>query len=289
MSERDDGGMTEGQIVRLLTDVYRATGLDFREYSETMVKRRIVRRFKKWEAAREGELPQEGGGRQRMLEQLAADLLIHVTELFRDPSMYRALREKAIPSFARLPHVRIWIAGCATGEEVYSLAIMLHEAGLLPRCTLYATDVSEAALQEACRGIIHPAKYDIYERNYAAAGGTGALDDYVETVGAERKFRSFLRDSVVFSRHDLARDGVFHEFDAISCRNVMIYFNAELKAKVNRKLFDSLKPGGYFILGGKESIRFTEQEAEFETIDANGKIYKKREGGDVHVRSRRQN
>jgi chemotaxis protein methyltransferase CheR len=209
------------------------------------------------------------------LERVLHSLTIHVTAMFRDPDFYERIRATVVPVLRTYPFVRIWIAGCASGEEVYSLAILLHEENLYPRCRIYGTDISESVVQAAKSGIFPLAAMKDYTANYIRAGGKDDFSKYYTADARGAVFRPWLRDNVVFAQHNLVTDGSPNEFNLIFCRNVMIYFTAELQARVHRLLYSSLARLGVLGLGRRESLRFTPHENEYEVVDAQQRLYKK--------------
>ena len=206
---------------------------------------------------------------------LAGDLSITVSAMFRDPAFFATFREEIVPLLRTYPFVRIWHAGCGKGEEVYSMAIVLHEEGLYDRCRIYATDISEVAVKQARSGIFSLDRMQEYTSNYIAAGGKGAFSEYYTARYGSAILRPWLKEKIVFARHNLATDGPFNEFNAILCRNVLIYFNRALQAKVHGLFYDSLAMFGFLGLGPSGSIRFTPHESHFELVSEGTRIYKK--------------
>jgi chemotaxis protein methyltransferase CheR len=254
--------------LQLLTEaVFRRYGLDFRNYAATSLRRRVRL------AMIEEGVHTVSGLTERLLhdppvmERLLLRLSINVTAMFRDPGFFLALRQKVVPHLRSYPFVRIWHAGCASGEEVYSMAILLAEEGILPRCRIYATDMNQVALQRARDGIVALDAMQEYSTNYLRAGGHGSLSDYYTANYGHAIFRAALRKHVVFSQHNLATDGSFNEFNLILCRNVMIYFNELLQNRVHQLLYASLRRYGVLGLGCKESLRGTPHERDYEAID----------------------
>jgi chemotaxis protein methyltransferase CheR len=263
------------EIQLLLEGVYQRYGYDFRDYVQGTRMRRIRQRMRK------EQLNSIAGLLERVLHdpqcmlRLIGDLSITVSEMFRDPGLFKALRDNIIQLLETYPFIRIWHAGCANGEEVYSLAILLHEEGLLDRCRIYATDMNEIAVQQAQRGIFPLDQMQAYTHNHQAAGGKDSFSDYYTAKYDHAIFRPWLMDNVVFSQHNLTTDGPFNEFNIIFCRNVMIYFNKVLQDRVHELFYNSLTRLGYLVLGSQESIRFSCYESSFETVDTKEKIYRK--------------
>ena len=263
------------EIGLLLEGLYRAHGFDFREYSRSSIKRRIL------ELMRAEKLETISAFQDRVLHDAACldrfllGLSVHATAMFRDPSFYLTFRKRVVPLLRTYPTVQIWVAGCSTGEEVYSLAILLEEERLYGKCRIYATDISQAVLRKAREGIFPLAAMRDYTANYHQAGGTSEFSDYYTAQYDSVIFSAALRNNVVFSEHNLATDGSFNEFQVILCRNVMIYFNKDLQARVHNLLYDSLSMFGVFGLGNKESLKFTPRAAFYEHLNEHDKLYRK--------------
>lgn len=263
------------EIGLLLDGVYRAHGYDFRDYSRASIKRRII------ELMRNEKIETVSAFQNKLLHDAACldrfvlGLSVHATAMFRDPTFYSTFRRKAVPLLKTYPTVQIWIAGCSTGEEVYSLAILLQEEKLYDKCRIYATDISQVVLRKARDGIFPLSAMREYTNNYHQAGGTHEFSDYYTAQYNSVIFHSGLRNNVVFSEHNLATDGSFNEFQVILCRNVMIYFNKDLQARVHNLFYDSLSMFGVFGLGNKESLKFTPRAAFYQHINDNDKLYRK--------------
>jgi chemotaxis protein methyltransferase CheR len=209
------------------------------------------------------------------MERLLLDLSINVTSMFRDPSFYRAFREKVVPMLRTYPFLRFWHAGCSTGEEVYSMAILLQEEGLLDRTRIYATDVNATVLDQAKEGVFPLGKMREFTENYMSAGGKRAFSDYYVTAYEGARFQRGLMENTVFAQHNLVSDASFNEFNVIMCRNVMIYFAKPLQDHVHELLYKSLGMFGVLALGHKESIKFTRHEDSYETLDHAEKLYRR--------------
>ena len=263
------------EVGLLLEGVYRAHGFDFRDYSRASIKRRILElmRLEKLEtvSAFQNKLLHD----HNCLDRFVLGLSVHATAMFRDPTFYYTFRRKAVPLLRTYPTVQIWVAGCSTGEEVYSLAILLQEENLYEKCRIYATDISPVVLRRAREGIFPLATMREYTNNYHKAGGQHEFSDYYTAHYDNVIFHPTLRHNVVFSEHNLATDGSFNEFQVIMCRNVMIYFNKELQARVHNLFYDSLSMFGVFGLGNKESLKFTPRAAFYQRINHNDKLYRK--------------
>jgi chemotaxis protein methyltransferase CheR len=262
--------------LQLLTEaVFRRYGLDFRNYAIASLRRRVHLAMHEENVTTISALSDRLLHDPPAMERLLLRLSINVTAMFRDPGFFLAMRRKVIPHMRSYPFVRIWHAGCSTGEEVYSMAIMLHEEGLYERCRIYATDFNEAALQRARDGIVSLDGMQEYSTNYLRAGGHGSLSDYYTANYGHAIFRQSLRKNMVFSQHNLATDGSFNEFNLILCRNVMIYFNEHLQSRVHKLLFASLRRYGVLGLGRKESMRGTPHEPDYEVVDENERIFRR--------------
>lgn len=263
------------EIGLLLDGVYRAHGFDFRDYSRASIKRRILELMKSEKVNTVSALQDKLLHDAACLDRFVLGLSVHATAMFRDPTFYSTFRRKAVPLLKTYPTVQIWIAGCSTGEEVYSLAILLQEEKLYDRCRIYATDISQVVLRKARDGIFPLSAMREYTNNYHQAGGTHEFSDYYTAQYDRVIFTPALRHNVVFSEHNLATDGSFNEFQVILCRNVMIYFNKELQARVHNLFYDSLSMFGVFGLGNKESLKFTPRAAFYQHINDNDKLYRK--------------
>jgi chemotaxis protein methyltransferase CheR len=263
------------EIELLLEAVHRRYGFDFREYAPASLKRRLWRRIHA-----EG-LESVSGLQERVLhdpavmEALLLDLSITVTAMFRDPSFYLAFREKVVPMLRTHPFARIWVAGCSTGEEVYSLAIVLDEEGLWDRARIYGTDINQAVLEQARVGVFPLDRMQEYTRNYINSGGKRAFSEYYVAAYDGAQFQRSLVENVVFAQHNLVSDRSFNEFHVIVCRNVMIYFDRPLQDRVHRLFYESLATFGVLALGHKESIHFSRDEGSYEELDPLEKLYRK--------------
>jgi chemotaxis protein methyltransferase CheR len=263
------------EIGLLLEGLYRVHGYDFREYSRSSIKRRIL------ELMRAEKLDTVSAFQDRVLHDSACldrfllGLSVHATAMFRDPSFYLTFRKHVVPLLRTYPTVQIWVAGCSTGEEVYSLAILLQEERLYAKSRIYATDISQAVLRKAREGIFPLADMRDYTANYQQAGGTNEFSDYYTAHYDNVIFSAALKNNIVFSEHNLATDGSFNEFQVILCRNVMIYFNKDLQARVHNLLYESLSMFGVFGLGNKESLKFTPRAAFYDPINETDKLYRK--------------
>lgn len=259
----------------LLEGIYRLYGVDFRNYSAPFVKRRIEHRIRAEKLSGISDLQRKILYDPLLMRRLFNDFSINVTEMFRDPSFFLAFRTKVVPLLRNFPAIRIWHVGCATGEEVLSMAILLHEEGLYKKTRLYATDISEGALDQARKAMMPLNKMKNYTKNYLEAGGTSAFSEYYVARESCAAFHSFLTENVVFAQHNLATDQSFNEFHVIICRNVMIYFNKSLQNRVLHLLHESLSASGFLGLGSKEGIQFTDIANYYEEVDSDEKLYRK--------------
>ena len=263
------------EIDLLLETVFRRYGYDFRGYARASIDRRVRQLLSSSGCTTVAELIPKVLNDAEFFSRLVRNFSIPVTEMFRDPAVYRAVREKVVPLLRTWPHFKIWHAGCATGEEVYSLAMLLKEEGLYERATIYATDFNEEALDLAREGIYPIEKIKAATRNYQLAGGKGSLSDNYHAAYDAARMDPALRERVVFSVHNLATDSVFGEIHLVLCRNVLIYFGRELQNRALWLLTESLVHGGYLCLGTKENLQFTEVHAHFSTLDHAARLYKK--------------
>lgn len=266
--------MIETTDLRNLLDSIRLVyGYDFTEYSEPSLGRRINhfmenRKIADIHALAKVILRDEG-----LFEQFVQDVTVTVTEMFRDPSFYKSLREKIRTRLATYPLIRVWIAGCATGEEVYSIAILLKEEGLLERSLIYATDINQRSLQKARDGIFPMSQMAAYTANYLKSGGKRSFSDYYLAKYEGVLMDKTLRQAIVFSVHNLTTDQSFNEFQLILCRNVLIYFNHSLQNKVIHLFYESLCPFGILALGNKESLLFSDRGEEYKVMDKKERIF----------------
>jgi chemotaxis protein methyltransferase CheR len=275
-SEPPELGPEDIELQLLLEAIYQRYGYDFRSYSRASLQRRVDQHLLMARYAHIGELIHTILHKGDAFAALLSGLTINVTEMFRDPDFYLAFREKVVPVLKTHPFLKIWHAGCATGEEIYSMAILLKEEGLYDRSQIYATDIDKEVLEKARRGIFPVAELRKYTENYQRAGGKASLSDYYTAKYDNVIMDPRLKKNVIFADHDLATDQVFGEMQVIFCRNVMIYFNKELQNRVFQLFYDSLDIGGTLCLGNKESLRFAACADHFDTVDKVQRIYRKR-------------
>ena len=270
-----DPDLEKIEIALLLEAIYRQYGFDFRAYAFASLRRRV------WKRIEIEALPTISALQERILhdrvvmERLLLDLSINVTAMFRDPDFYVAFRQHVVPLLRTYPFIRLWHAGCATGEEAYSMAILLQEEGLYDRARIYATDINEVVLQKAKEGIFGLDRMQEYTQNYLRAGGTRSFSEYyVAKYDGALITRSLLRN-IVFSQHNLVTDHSFAECNVILCRNVLIYFDKTLQARVHKLFYQSLVKFGVLALGNKETLKFSEHEQDYDYLDVREKLYKK--------------
>lgn len=264
------------EIELLLEAIYRHYGHDFRLYAFSSLRRRLKKRLEAENLPSFSALQDKILHDPAVMNRLLLDLSVNVTGMFRDPTFFLALREKVVPILRTYPFVRVWHAGCASGEEVYALAILLEEEGLYDRARIYATDINSDAIERAKAGIFSLARMREFTGNYLGAGGTKSFSEYYTAKYDAALFDPRLRRNVLFAQHNLATDTSFSEFNLILCRNVLIYFNRELKNRVLSLFESSLSPFGVLCLGRRESLRFTDAEAAFDEFDAKERIYRRR-------------
>ena len=264
------------EVNLLLEAIFQKYGYDFRRYGRAHVLRRILHR--KELAGMDGitQMIERVLNEEEFFNQLLLDLSINVTEMFRDPTFYKALREKVIPTLRTYPFIKIWHAGCSTGEEVYSMAILLKEEGLYDKVQMYATDFNQIVLKKAREGIYPIKSIKEYTSNYQRAGGKNSFSDYYAAAYDSVIMDQSLKKNIVFADHNLALDGVFGEMNLVICRNVLIYFNRDLQDRVIQLFDNSLIHGGFLALGSKENLQFSSQYHRFADVDKNEKIYKKK-------------
>ena len=263
------------ELTLLLEAVYRRYGFDFREYAPASLRRRVWRRVQAEGLTTISSLQDKLLHEPAAMERLLLDLSINVTAMFRDPTFYVALREKMVPLLRTYPFTRIWVAGCSTGEEVYSLAILLQEEEVYERTRIYATDINDSVLDRARAGVFPLEKMREYTQNYIKAGGKRAFSEYYVAKYDGAQFQRSLVENVVFAQHNLVSDRSFNEFNVIVCRNVMIYFDRTLQDRVHRLFFESLVTFGLLALGSKESIRFSPFADAYEELDIEERLYRK--------------
>ncbi|RAW00021.1 CheR family methyltransferase [Pseudochryseolinea flava] len=259
-------------ILRDLIDLY---GYDFTNYSRASIKRRILRLMSNDRFLSFAEFRYRLKNDPEYFKRFVEQITVNVTEMFRDVQFYKTLREVVLPVLATKPIIRIWHAGCSTGEEVYSMAILLAETNLLDKSLLYATDINPAVLEKVRAGIFPLAQMKQYSENYIASGGKKDFSSYYTAQYNAAKFDETLGKKIVLATHNLVSDGSFNEFQLILCRNVMIYFDKPLQDRALRLFYESLEMLGYLALGSKETLKFTDISAMFRQVENREKIWKK--------------
>jgi chemotaxis protein methyltransferase CheR len=263
------------EIQLLLEGIFRQYGYDFRNYSHSSIRRRVIHRMQLEGLPTVSSLQEGVLHDPELFERLLADLVIPVTEMFRDPETFQAFRTLIVPKLREQPYIRIWHAGVSTGQEAYSMAILMEEEDLLDKTRIYGTDISEGALEQAKEGIMPIERMQQYTQNYQAAGGKRAFSEYYLSDHRGVIMKPELRRNIVFARHNLVTDRSFNEFHVIFCRNVMIYFDSQLREQVHQLFYDSLADGGFLVLGNKESISLTPMSDRFEIWDDENRVYRK--------------
>lgn len=264
------------EVDLLLEAVFRRYGHDFRSYARASVDRRVRQLVSKIGLRRISELIPWIIDDPEAFAKLTQQFSISVTEMFRDPFVYRVLREQVVPVLRSYPFIKVWAAGCATGEEVYSLAVVFKEAGVLERTTLFGTDFNDQTLNQARQGVYASEKIQEFTRNYQESGGTRSFSEYYHASYDAAALDGSLKERITFANHNLTADHVFGEMNLIFCRNVLIYFNRELQDRALQLFTDSLVRGGFLVLGTKEDLRFSAVAHQYEVVDRAARIYKKR-------------
>jgi chemotaxis protein methyltransferase CheR len=265
----------EVEIEMLLHGIRTRYGYDFAHYSRASLRRRLERALAQTKLTHFSELLDRLFHDEQCFDEFLKIMSISVTEMFRDPEFYQAIREQVVPLLKTYPFIKIWHAGCATGEEVYSMALLLHEEGFLDRARIYATDFNKHSLDTAANGVYSAKQMAAYAGNYRLAGGKGHFPNYYSDGYELAKFKDFLKERITFSYHNLVTDGVFGEMNIICCRNVLIYFDKTLQDQVLRKFSESLRYGGFLCLGNRESLNFTAIKSSFAAVDKPQRIYQK--------------
>lgn len=262
------------QLEVLINDIFEYHGFDFGGYSRASFKRRVDRLYQMDGFASFPDFLSKVRADADYANRLVEEITVNVTEMFRDPLFYKVLRTEIIPILATKPFIRIWHAGCASGEEVYSMAIMLKEGNLLHKALIYATDLNHSVLNTAKKGVFPLRLMKQYSENYIASGGTGDFSQYYTANYGLAKFTETLSQKMVFSQHNLVSDSSFNEFDLILCRNVLIYFDKDLQERALQLFDDSMAKLGFLALGTKETIKYTSIQNKYEQLRRE-KIWKK--------------
>ncbi|RYZ56506.1 MAG: protein-glutamate O-methyltransferase CheR [Sphingobacteriales bacterium] len=259
-------------LIILINDIY---GYDFSGYSHASLQRRFDKFYKSVNVPYP-QFREKLSSSPEFFNRFLRAITVNVTEMFRDPYFFRELALSILPRISSYPIIKIWHAGCATGEEAYSMAILLEEAGLLERSRIYATDLNPMNLEKAEKGIVPLQQMQAFTQNYLASGGRNDFSDYYTARYDNAIIKYELRKHITFSQHNLVTDQVFNEFQLICCRNVLIYFNRELQNRVIKLFYDSLAPLGYLALGSKESLLFTDTRDKFEVKSQTNKIFRRK-------------
>lgn len=267
--------ISDEDVEILLNDLFERYGYDFTDYSRASLKRRINRLFSLDRFPSFAEFRYHLKSNESYFKRFIEEVTVTVTEMFRDPNFYKVLREQILPVLGTYPHIRIWHAGCSTGEEVYSMAILLKEANLFEKSLIYATDINQAVLEKASKGIFPLANMKQYSENYILSGGKEDFSKYYTANYDKAKFEQDLSRKMIFSMHNLVSDRSFNEFQLILCRNVLIYFDKDLQVKVFKLFEESLENLGYLALGSKETLRFSTVSSQFKAVDPREKIWRK--------------
>ncbi|HEX8989421.1 MAG TPA: protein-glutamate O-methyltransferase CheR [Rhodocyclaceae bacterium] len=266
------------EIRLLLEGVFQVYGYDFRDYADASIKRRLTQWLAESPFSTYSEAQSQLLRDPETFVSLLQGITVNVTEMFRDPGFFKTLREQVVPHLKTYPFVKIWHAGCASGEEAYSMAILLNEEGMAGRYRMYATDIDESVLQKAAAGVMPITEMQKYTRNYQKAGGTASFADYY-TARYDRAILSpSLRKDIVFAPHNLATDAEFGEMNMVLCRNVMIYFKPALKERCLRLFDNSLLAGGFLCLGLKETLERRKMGERYEELAPGSRVYRKRYG-----------
>jgi chemotaxis protein methyltransferase CheR len=266
--------ITDHEIELLITEIYDHYGYDFSGYSHASFRRRIDRIYQLDGFEHFQQFLEKMRSDEDYFKRLVEEITVNVTEMFRDPSFYKVLREEILPALGSKPFIRIWHAGCSTGQEVYSMAILLQEAGLLQKSLIYATDLNQTVLEVAKKGMFPLRLMKEYGENYRDSGGKKDFSEYYIANYGLAKFDEELSKKMVFSQHNLVSDSSFNEFDLVICRNVMIYFDKELQDRALQLFDDSLSRLGYLALGTKETLKYTSVQKKYEQLRKE-KIWKK--------------
>ena len=271
----EDHLLIDIEIDAMADAIYRYHGFDFRHYARESMRRRIFNLLEIEGLPTISSLQNKILHDMEHMERFLLAMSINVTSMFRDPDMFYFFRETVIPILRTYPSIRIWHAGCASGEEVYSLAILLEEEHLAEKAKIYATDINEVAIKKASQGIYPNNSTQEFTDNYLAAGGKKIFSQYYQASYDSVIFKSYLRDKVVFARHNLVSDASFNEFNVIFCRNVLIYFNEELQQKVHRLLLNSLCRFGILVLGSSETVEYSEISNHYKVLDSKNGIFQR--------------
>jgi chemotaxis protein methyltransferase CheR len=267
-------GINDEQTETLIADVLAQYGYDFTGYSRASLKRRLNRLYSLDKQVSFAEFRYKIGSDSVYFKRFVEQITVNVTEMFRDPGFYKALRENVLPNLGTYPFIRIWLAGCSTGEEAYSMAIVLKELNLLQKSLIYATDINPTVLEKAAQGMFPLSQMKQYSENYIASGGTKDFSSYYAANYSMAKFDELLKEKMIFSTHNLVSDHSFNEFQLILCRNVLIYFDRDLQFKVLQLFDNSLDNLGYLALGTKETTDFSPISKRYKRVETE-KVWRK--------------
>lgn len=270
----DISALNDEQVEILLSDLLEHHGYDFTGYSKASLKRRIIRLYSIDKALSFAEFRYKIINDNSYFKRFVEQITVNVTEMFRDPVFFKTLRDSVLPTLGTYPFIRIWLAGCSTGEEAYSISIILKELNLLHKSLIYATDLNPAVLEKAAQGMFGMSQMKQYSENYIASGGTKDFSTYYTANYSLAKFNDELKSKMIFSTHNLVSDHSFNEFQLILCRNVLIYFDRDLQHQVLDLFNESLEELGYLALGTKETIDFSNIAKHYKRVPAN-KIWRK--------------
>ncbi|MBM3617238.1 MAG: protein-glutamate O-methyltransferase CheR [Alphaproteobacteria bacterium] len=276
MTSTGTDSTTDIELKLFLEALFQKYHYDFRGYSEASLKRRLLQANQHFNCKTFSQLQDLILHTPSAIPQLLSYLTVQVSEMFRDPSYFRSLREKVLPHLRTYPSLKVWVAGCSAGEELHSLAILFREEGLEERTIFYATDINQDALRKAEAGVYDLDRVQLFSQNYQKAGGKTSLSDYYSAAYNAVSFDKSLRKRTVFSDHSLVTDSVFAEVQLISCRNVLIYFDREFQDRALYLFKESLSRNGFLGLGSKESLRFSEHSDSFQDFCYEDRIYQKR-------------
>ncbi|WKB53870.1 CheR family methyltransferase [Eleftheria terrae] len=276
VQEEDDPRLFDIGIQLLLQGIYLTYQHDFRDYAVASLRRRVRQAMDRFGCSRLSQLQERLLHEPEVFAQALQYFTVQMSDFFRDPDYFRALREEVVPVLKTYPSVKVWVAGCSSGEELWSLAILFHEEGLLPRTVFYATDINPEALRQAEAGVYPLDRVAQFSTNYRLAGGKQSLSDYYVCAYDAAAFDRKLRAQVVFADHSLATDHVFSEVHLVSCRNVLIYFNRSLQERAIGLFREALVRRGFLGLGSRETLRFTSHESAFDELLPQQRIYRLR-------------
>lgn len=271
----DEGAVGDIELNLLVEAIYHTYHYDFRRYARASLRRRLGAALHHFDCVTLSQLQSRVLHEAAVFGELLEYLTVQVSEMFRDPGYFLALREKVVPLLRTYPSLKVWVAGCSTGEEAYSMAILLREEGLLERSLIYATDINPSALRKAEAGIYDAAKVPEYTENHRRSGGRSSLSDYYSAAYGRVILDKSLRRNIVFSDHSLATDSVFAEVQLVSCRNVLIYFDRELQSRALDLFHEALCRKGFLGIGLRESLRFSSHAHAFVEIAREDRIYQK--------------